>query len=104
MQIKIKKFIFFTILVNCVIFAALEWFSGKLIANNNIYRIVGLMEKDHPLMEYDENLGYRIRKAAMSTETKSFPIVFYTNIKDEPNQVLKQFIPTKRRSIKWLLW
>jgi len=90
-----KKLIFFTIFTNCLIIAALEWFSGKLIANNNIYRIVGLMEKKHPFMEYDDNLGYRIRIAAMSKETKSFPIAVYTPIKGKPNQVFKQFVLTK---------
>ncbi len=95
MQTKIKRFIFFTILVSCFTISVLEWFSGKLITNNNIYGIFGLMEKNHPFMDYDENLGYRIRKAAMSKETKSFPMELYTKIKGKPNQVFKQFIPTK---------
>ena len=96
MQTKIKKLILFTILINCLIIAVLEWFSGNLIVNENIYRIVGLMEKNHPFMEYDENLGYRIRKAAMSKETKSFPIEVHTILKGKPDQVVsKKLIPTK---------
>lgn len=96
MQTKTKKIIFFTILINSLIFAALEWFSGNLITNKNIYGIIGLMEKHHPFMEYDENLGYRIRKAAMDKETKSFPIEVHTMIEGKPNQVVsKQLIPTK---------
>ena len=42
------------------------------------------MEKNHPFMEYDENLGYRIRKAAMSKETTSFQIEGYEIIKGNP--------------------
>ena len=53
------------------------------------------MEKNHPFMDYDGNLGYRILKAAMSKQTKSFMITVYTNIKGKPNQALKQYIPTK---------
>ena len=96
MQTKTKKIIFFTILINSLIFAALEWFSGNLITNKNIYGIIGLMEKHHPFMEYDENLGYRIREAAMDKETKSFPIQLHTVIKGKPNKVIsKKIIPTK---------
>ena len=91
-----KKKIFFTILINCLIFAALEWFSGNIITNKNIYGIIGLMEKHHPFMEYDENLGYRIREAAMDKETKSFPIEVHTIIKGKPDKVIsKNIIPTK---------
>ena len=96
MQTKMKKNIFFTILINSLIFAVLEWFSGNLITNKNIYGIIGLMEKHHPFMEYDKNLGYRIRKAAMDKKTKSFPIEVHTIIKGKLNQVVsKQLIPTK---------
>jgi len=95
-QTKIKKIIFFTILINFLIIACLEWFSGKLIVNKNIYRIVGLMEKNHPFMEYDQNLGYRIRKEAMSKETKSFKFKLYKFSKGKPKQfVSMQSIPAK---------
>ncbi|MDC0205961.1 GDSL-type esterase/lipase family protein [Nitrospinae bacterium] len=91
-----KKIIFFTILINSLIFAALEWFSGNIITNKNIYGIIGLMEKHHPFMEYDENLGYRIRKAAMDKETKSFPIEVQTIMKGKLNKVVsKKLISTK---------
>ena len=96
MQTKMKKNLFLAILTNCLIFVALEWFSGNLIANKNIYSIVGLMEKNHPFMDFDGNLGYRIRKAAMSKETKSFPIEVHTILKGKPDQVVsKKLIPTK---------
>lgn len=52
----------------------LEWLAGDQIKEKNIYRTVGLMEGKHPFMEYDGDLGYRIRRQAMSMNTHAFLI------------------------------
>jgi lysophospholipase L1-like esterase len=43
-----------------------EWVSGYLIQGDNIYKHVGMMDGNHPLMEFDGDLGYQIRKQAMT--------------------------------------
>ena len=71
------KIIFFTLLINVVIFFGLEWIAGYLIQEDNIYGNVGLMNGNHPLMEFDGDLGYQIRKQAMvrQASTSTFPLV-----------------------------
>jgi lysophospholipase L1-like esterase len=71
-----KKIIFyiFIVLINSFIFIGLEWLAGRSIFNKNIYRTVGLMEGLHPFMEYDKDLGYRIRRQAMEKPTATFEI------------------------------
>ena len=59
------KIICFTLIVNVMIFSCLEWVAGYLIQGDNIYRNVGMMNGNHPLMEFDGDLGYQIRKQAM---------------------------------------
>ena len=68
------KTIFFTLLINVVIFFGLEWIAGYLIQEDNIYRTVGLMNGNHPLMEFDGDLGYQIRKQVMRKEIHNFPL------------------------------
>jgi len=69
------KTIFFTLLINVVIFFGLEWIAGYLIQEDNIYRTVGLMNGNHPLMEFDGDLGYQIRKQAMVRQAPTFPLI-----------------------------
>ena len=71
---KIKLF-FFTLFVNGVIFFGLEWIAGSLIQGDNIYKNVGMMDGKHPLMEFDGDLGYQIRKQAMGKLTHMFPMI-----------------------------
>ena len=58
-----------------MIFSGLEWIAGYLIQEDNIYRTVGLMNGNHPLMEFDGDLGYQIRKQAMVRQTSTFPLI-----------------------------
>ena len=60
------KNIFFVLLANVLVFSGFEWVAGYLIQEKNIYRTVGLMNGNHPLMEFDGDLGYQIRKQAMT--------------------------------------
>ena len=69
------KIICFTLIVNVMIFSCLEWVAGYLIQGDNIYYQVGMMEGEHPLMEFDKDLGYRIRKQAFSRPTSFFPMI-----------------------------
>ena len=78
---KKLKIIFFTLFVNMVVFFGLEWITGYLIKEDNIYGNVGMMNGKHPLMEFDGDLGYQIRKQAMGKLTYTFPI----NIKKQKN-------------------
>ena len=48
-----------------MIFSGLEWVAGYLIQGENIYKNVGMMDGNHPLMEFGDDLGYQIRKQAM---------------------------------------
>ena len=75
---KNKKFkiIFFTLIVNVMIFSGLEWVAGYLIQGENIYKNVGMMDGNHPLMEFGNDLGYKIRNHAMEKLTYTFPIIF----------------------------
>ena len=68
------KIVFFTLFVNAVIFFGLEWIAGYLIQEDNIYKNVGMMNGKHPLMEFDGDLGYQIRKQAMGKLTHTFPM------------------------------
>jgi lysophospholipase L1-like esterase len=68
------KIVFFTLLVNVVILSGLEWITGYLIQKNNIYRNIGMMDGNHPLMEFESDLGYQIRKQVMSKGTYNFPL------------------------------
>ena len=76
---KKQKFknIFFALLANVLVFSGFEWVAGYLIQEKNIYRTVGLMNGNHPLMEFDGDLGYQIRKQAMvrQASTSTFPLV-----------------------------
>ena len=65
---KKQKFknIFFVLLANVLVFSGFEWIAGYLIQEDNIYKTVGLMNGNHPLMEFDGDLGYQIRKQAMT--------------------------------------
>jgi lysophospholipase L1-like esterase len=72
---KKLKIICFTLIVNVMIFSGLEWIAGYLIQEDNIYKNVGMMDGNHPLMEFDGDLGYQIRKQAMKKETPVFPMV-----------------------------
>ena len=58
-----------------MIFSGLEWVAGYLIQGENIYKNVGMMDRNHPLMEFCDDLGYQIRKQAMSKLTYAFPII-----------------------------
>jgi lysophospholipase L1-like esterase len=69
------KIIFFTLVVNVFIFFGLEWFAGYLIQEDNIYGNAGMMDGNHPLMEFDGDLGYQIRKQAMRKLTHTFPLI-----------------------------
>ena len=81
---KKLKIIFFTLFVNMVIFFGLEWITGYLIKEDNIYGNVGMMNGKHPLMECDGDLAYQIRKQAMGKLTHMFPIV----IKKQKNSAI----------------
>jgi len=59
-----------------MIFSKLEWVAGYLIQGGNIYKNVGMMDGNHPLMEFGDDLGYQIRKQAMAKLTYTFPIIF----------------------------
>ena len=74
---KKQKFknIFFVLLANVLVFSGFEWVAGYLIQEKNIYRTVGLMNGNHPLMEFDGDLGYQIRKQAMVRQTSTFPLI-----------------------------
>jgi len=74
---KNKKFniISFTLVINVMIFSGLEWVAGYLIQEDNIYKNVGMMDGKHPLMEFDSDLGYQIRKQAMGKLTHTFPMI-----------------------------
>ena len=72
---KKNRIIFFTLFVNGVIFCWLEWTAGYLIQEDNIYGNVGMMNGNHPLMEFDGDLGYQIRKQAMGKLTHTFPMI-----------------------------
>jgi len=74
MEIKKQKIIFFSLIVNVLIISGLELGAGQLLQNKTIYAIPGLMEDKHPFMEFDKDLGYRIRKKAFSRSTDFFPI------------------------------
>ena len=63
---KKLKIICFTLIVNVMIFSCLEWIAGYIIQGDNIYKQVGMMNGKHPLMEFDGDLGYQIRKQAMA--------------------------------------
>ncbi|SVA31530.1 uncharacterized protein METZ01_LOCUS84384 [marine metagenome] len=63
-------------IVNVMIFSGLEWVAGYLIQGENIYKNVGMMDGNHPLMEFGDDLGYQIRKQAMAKLTYTFPIIF----------------------------
>jgi len=58
-----------------MIFSGLEWVAGYLIQGDNIYKHAGMMDGDHPLMEFDGDLGYQIRKQAMAKLSYTFPMV-----------------------------
>lgn len=75
---KKQKFknIFFVLLANVLVFSGFEWVAGYLIQEDNIYGNVGMMDGNHPLMEFDGDLGYQIRKQAMAKLTYTFPIIF----------------------------
>ena len=70
------KIICFTLFVNVMIFFGLEWIAGYLIQEDNIYGNVGMMDGNHPLMEFDGDLGYQIHKQAMAKLTYIFLIIF----------------------------
>ena len=73
---KIKNLkLFFSLSVNVVIFSGLEWVAGYLIQGENIYKNVGMMDGNHPLMEFGDDLGYQIRKQAMAKLTYTFPVI-----------------------------
>ena len=75
-QEKKFKIIFFALIVNVMIFSGLEWVAGYLIQGENIYKNVGMMDGNHPLMEFGDDLGYQIRKQAMAKLTYIFLIIF----------------------------
>jgi hypothetical protein len=58
-----------------MIFSGLEWVAGYLIQGENIYKNVGMMDGNHPLMGFDDDLGYQIRKQAMAKLTYTFPVI-----------------------------
>tara|TARA_B100000745_G_C19846340_1_gene280859 strand:+ start:43 stop:489 length:447 start_codon:yes stop_codon:yes gene_type:complete len=72
---KKQKFknIFFVLLANVLVFSGFEWVAGYLIQEDNIYGNVGMMDGNHPLMEFDGDLGYQIRKQAMVRQASTFP-------------------------------
>lgn len=76
---KKQKFknICFVLLANVLVFSGFEWVAGYLIQEDNIYGNVGMMDGKHPLMEFDGDLGYQIRKRAMvrQASTSTFPLV-----------------------------
>jgi hypothetical protein len=74
MEIKKQKIIFNSLIVNVLIIFGLELGAGQLLQNKTIYAIPGLMKDKHPLMEFDKDLGFRIRKKVFSRSTDFFPI------------------------------
>ena len=56
-------------------FSGFEWVAGYLIQEDNIYGNVGMMNGNHPLMEFDGDLGYQIRKQAMARQASTFPLI-----------------------------
>ena len=74
MEIKKQKIIFFSLIVNVLIISGLELGAGQLLQNKTIYAIPGLMKDKHPFMEFDKDLGFRIRKKVFSRSTDFFPI------------------------------
>ena len=74
MEIK-KKIVFFSLIVNLLIIVGLELGAGYLLQNKTIYAIPGLIQDKHPFMEFDEDLGYRIRKKVFSRTTYFFPMI-----------------------------
>ena len=86
------KNIFFVLLANVLVFSGFEWVAGYLIQEKNIYRHAGLMNGKHPLMEFDGDLGYQIRKQAMRKEIYTFPLVVE---KHKVTDVSGKPIPTK---------
>ena len=91
---KKQKFknIFFALLANVLVFSGLEWIAGYLIQEDNIYKTVGLMNGNHPLMEFDGDLGYQIRKQAMVRQTSTFPLIIEEHRVTDPSG---NAIPTK---------
>ena len=77
---KKQKFknIFFVLLANVLVFSGFEWVAGYLIQEDNIYGNVGMMEGNHPLMEFDGDLGCQIRKQVMRKEIHDFPLIDIT--------------------------
>ena len=69
------KNIFFVLLANVLVFSGFEWVAGYLIQEDNIYGNVGMMDGNHPLMEFDGDLGYQIRKQVMRKEIHNFPLI-----------------------------
>ena len=69
MKIKKQKIIFFSLIVNVLIISGLELGAGYWLQNKTIYAIPGLMEDKHPFMEFDKDLGFRIRKKVFSKTT-----------------------------------
>ena len=78
MKIKKQKIIFFSVFINILIISGLELGAGYLLQNKTIYAIPGLMQDKHPFMEFDEDLGYRIRKKVFSRTKDFFPITTAT--------------------------
>ena len=74
MKIK-KKIIFFSLIVNLLIIVGLELGAGYLLQNKTVYAIPGLMKDKHPFMEFDKDLGYRIRANVFSRTTPFFPMI-----------------------------
>ena len=78
MGIKKQKIIFFSLIVNVLIIFGLELGAGYWLQNKTIYAIPGLMKDKHPFMEFDKDLGFRIRK-------KVFPrTLLYLKNKQKP--------------------
>ena len=59
-----------------MIFSGLEWVARYLIQGKNIYKNVGMMDGNHPLMEFGNPDHYQIRKQAMAKLAYTFPIIF----------------------------
>ena len=70
-----KKIILFSLIVNVLIIIGLELGAGYWLQNKTIYAIPGLIQDKHPFMEFDKDLGYRIRKKVFSRSTDFFPII-----------------------------
>ena len=78
MKIKKQKIIFFSVFINVLIIFGLELGAGYWLKNKTIYAIPGLIQDKHPFMEFDKDLGYRIRKKVFSKTTDFFPIITST--------------------------